>query len=450
VGESFFWLSAERRALVEKALPKGELLSELASLSGQSVESAEEAATAVVRGWLDSTGPRRASFFIEKLGLRDGLVQSALLRLEAEGQVLRGRFNADCADEIEWCQRRLLARIHRLTLGRLRREIEPVSTANFMRFLLRWQHLAGSSRLHGVEGLARLVYQLQGYEVPAAAWESHVLPARLADYRPEYLDQLCFSGEVAWGRLSKATSTRVSRVVPIALFFREDLDWLVGLRETDEGKEEALSRNARHVRSVLDHRGASFLSEIVRYSERTVDEVETALRELVAHGDVTADGFDALRSLMTRERHRASRGRWSLLARDPKVVENAIERFARQLLARWGVVFRDLLAKESLAPPWRDLLLTYRRLEARGEIRGGRFVSGYLGEQFALPEAVELLRALRREERSGETLEVSAADPVNLTGFVLPGERLATLSSQTLRLVDGVPAEEPDSVLSTL
>ena len=258
------------------------------------------------------------------------------------------------------------------------------------------------------------------------------------------------SGEVAWGRLSKATSTRVSRVVPIALFFREDLDWLVGLRETDEGKEEALSRNARHVRSVLDHRGASFLSEIVRYSERTVDEVETALRELVAHGDVTADGFDALRSHMTRERHRASRGRWSLLARDPKVVENAIERFARQLLARWGVVFRDLLAKESLAPPWRDLLLAYRRLEARGEIRGGRFVSGYLGEQFALPEAVELLRALRREERSGETLEVSAADPVNLTGFVLPGERLATLSSQTLRLVEGVPAEEPDSVLSTL
>jgi ATP-dependent Lhr-like helicase len=153
---------------------------------------------------------------------------------------------------------------------------------------------------------------------------------------------------------------------------------------------------------------------------------------------------------MTRERHRASRGRWSLLGRDPQVVEDATERFARQLLARWGVVFRDLLAKESLAPPWRDLLLAYRRLEARGEIRGGRFVSGYLGEQFALPEGVELLRALRREERSGETLEISAADPVNLTGFVLPGERLATLSSQTLRLVDGVPAEEADSVLSTL
>ena len=450
VGSSRFWVAAERRDLVLKACPEGELASELASVSGVSVESAEEAATAVVRGWLDSTGPKRAGFFAEKLGLRDGLVQSALLRLEAEGQVLRGRFTADSGDELEWCQRRLLARIHRLTLGRLRREIEPVSTANFMRFLLRWQHLAGSSKLHGVEGLARLVYQLQGYEVPAAAWESHVLRARLADYRPEFLDQLCFSGEVAWGRLSKATSTRVSRVVPVALFFREDLDWLVGLRDTDEGKEEALSRNAQQVRSVLDRRGASFFSEIVRYSERTVDEVETALRELVAHGDVTADGFDALRSLMTRERHRASRGRWSLLGRDPQVVKDATERFARQLLARWGVVFRDLLAKESLAPPWRDLLLAYRRLEARGEIRGGRFVSGYLGEQFALPEAVELLRALRREERSGETLEISAADPVNLTGFVLPGERLATLSSQTLRLVDGVPVEEADSVLSTL
>jgi ATP-dependent helicase Lhr and Lhr-like helicase len=449
-GASGFWLSAERRALVQKALPEGKVVSELASLSGPGVESEEEAATAIVRGWLDSTGPRRASFFAETLGLRDGLVQSALLRLEAEGQVLRGRFTADAGDEIEWCQRRLLARIHRLTLGRLRREIEPVSTANFMRFLLRWQHVAEGSRLHGVEGLARLIYQLQGFEVPAAAWESHVLPVRLADYRPEYLDQLCFSGEVAWGRLSKATSTRVSRVVPVTLFFREDLDWLVGLRESDEGKEEALSRNAQQVRSVLDRRGASFLSEIVKHGERSADEVSTALRELVAHGDVTADGYDALRSLMTRERHRASRGRWSLLARDRSNVENAAERFARQLLARWGVVFRDLLAKESLAPAWRDLLLAYRRLEARGEIRGGRFVSGYLGEQFALPEAVELLRALRREERSGETLEISAADPINLTGFVLPGERLATLSVQTLRLVDGVPVEEADSVLSTL
>jgi ATP-dependent helicase Lhr and Lhr-like helicase len=245
----------------------------------------------------------------------------------------------------------------------------------------------------------------------------------------------------------------VSRVVPVALFFREDLDWLVGLRESDERQEEALSPNAKQVRAVLDRRGASFLAEIVKHSERTVDEVETALRELVAHGDVTADGFDALRSLMTRERHRtsrASRGRWSLLARDASAVENAVERFARQLLARWGVVFRDLLAKESLAPPWRDLLLVYRRLEARGEIRGGRFVSGYLGEQFALPEAVELLRALRREAKSGDALEVSAADPVNLTGFVLPGERLATLSIQTLRLVDGLPEEEPASVLSAL
>ncbi|HEY7697356.1 MAG TPA: DEAD/DEAH box helicase, partial [Vicinamibacteria bacterium] len=353
VGESTFWVAAERRDVVLKAYPEGKLDSELASISGPGVESAEEAATAIVRGWLDSTGPRRASFFAESLGLGEGLVQSALLRLEAEGQVLRGRFLGDSEAEIEWCQRRLLARIHRLTLGRLRREIEPVSTANFMRFLLRWQHLALSSKLHGVEGLARLLYQLQGYEVPASAWESQVLPARLAGYRPEYLDQLCFSGEVAWGRLSKATSTRVSRVVPVTLFFREDLDWLVGLRQSDDAQEEVLSRNAQHVRSVLDRRGASFLSEIVKHSERTVDEVETALRELVAHGDVTADGFDALRSLMTRERHRASRGRWSLLARDARVVEDGAERFAKQLLARWGVVFRDLLARESLAPPWR-------------------------------------------------------------------------------------------------
>ncbi len=316
LGESRFWVAAERRELVSKACPEGEFVTDLASVAGASVESAEEAATAIVRGWLDSTGPRRASFFVEKLGLPRGLVDSALLRLESEGQVLRGQFTADSSGEIEWCQRRLLARIHRLTLGRLRREIEPVSTASFMRFLLRFQHLSASSQLNGVEGLARLLYQLQGYEVPASAWESTVLPGRLADYRPEYLDQLCFSGEVAWGRLSKATSTRVSRIVPVALFFREDLDWLIGLRASDEGQEVALSTQAREVRSVLDRRGASFLTEIVKQSGRTVDEVETALRELVAHGDVTADGFDALRSLMNRERHRASRGRWSLLARD--------------------------------------------------------------------------------------------------------------------------------------
>jgi ATP-dependent Lhr-like helicase len=450
VGVLRFWISAERRAIVQRALPEGEIESALADVDGPAVEREEEAAAALVRGWLDSTGPRRASFFMENLGLRESLVQSALLRLEAEGQVLRGRFTGGSAEELEWCQRRLLARIHRLTLGRLRREIEPVSTASFMRFLFRWQHLAAHSKLNGVEGLARLVYQLQGYEAPAAAWESHILPARLADYRPEYLDQLCFSGDVAWGRLSKATSTRVSRVVPLALFFREDLEWLLALRDSDEGREESLSQSAQQVKSVLDARGASFFSEIAKASGRSASDVETALRELVAHGDVAADGFDALRSLLGRERHRASRGRWSLLARDLPSAEDATERFARQLLARWGVVFRDLLGRETLAPPWRDLLLVYRKLEARGEIRGGRFVSGYLGEQFALPEAVELLRALRREPRSGETLEVSAADPVNLTGFVLPGDRLATLSTETLRLVDGVPAEEASSVLSAL
>ncbi|HEY7817721.1 MAG TPA: DEAD/DEAH box helicase, partial [Vicinamibacteria bacterium] len=401
VGPSRYWISAERRELVQKAIPEGELLSSLATVPGTGVESAEEAAAAIVRGWLDSTGPRASSFFVETLSLRGGLVEAALLRLEAEGQVLRGRFTDPALVETEWCQRRLLARIHRLTLGRLRREIEPVSTADFMRFLLRWQHLAASAKLHGIEGLARLVYQLQGYEVPAAAWESHVLPMRLSDYRPELLDQLCFSGEVAWGRLSRATSARVSRVLPVALFFREEVDWLVSLRDSDvPGQELPLSSNAGQVRGVLDARGASFLSEIVRGSARSADEVESALRELVGHGEVTADGFDALRSLLSGERHRASRGRWSLLARDRQTVEDAAERFARQLLARWGVVFRDLLARESLAPAWRDLLLVYRRLEARGEIRGGRFVSGYLGEQFALPEAVELLRALRREGRS--------------------------------------------------
>ncbi|MGH9337390.1 MAG: Lhr family helicase, partial [Vicinamibacteria bacterium] len=388
-----FWVAADRRELAEKARPEAKLDAELPAIESRvAVGTPEDAAFEIVRGWLESTGPRRASFFVETLELPASLVQSALLRLEAEGQVLRGRFTSDPSEEIEWCQRRLLARIHRLTLGALRREIEPVSTADFMRFLLRWQHVSPSSRLHGVEGLAQVVRQLQGYEVPAAAWEKHVLPARIADYQPELLDHLCFSGEVAWGRISKSSSVRASRVLPIALFFREELEWLSSA--TGALEEDGISSaNARHVSSVLDRRGASFLSEIVRFSGRTSTEVEIALRELVASGQVTADGFTALRTLMESEHRRSCRGRWSLLGRDLQTNEAAAfatERFARQLLTRWGVVFRDLLGRESLAPPWRDLLLVYRRLEARGEIRGGRFVSGYLGEQFALPEAIEL------------------------------------------------------------
>jgi ATP-dependent Lhr-like helicase len=443
IGSSSFWVGAERAGCARTALSEGALDEELTTIDRAVPESPEEAAVAIVRGWLDSTGPRTAAWLESTLALPGPLVSAALLRLEADGQILRGRFNAE-PGEVEWCQRRLLARIHRLTLGRLRREIEPVTTASFVRFLLRWQHVASGSKLHGADGLAHVLRQLQGYEAPAASWERDVLPARVTDYRSEDLDRLCFSGEIAWGRLSPGTgASRTSRVAPIAFFRREDLEWLLALRGPKT--EERLSPIARRVLSTLSDRGASFFTEIVRHSGRGETEVEGALRELVAFGLVTADGFEALRAILDGaggSRRRRAGGRWSLFAIDQTPVELAIEPYARQLLARWGVVFRDLLGREPLAPPWRDLLLVYRRLEARGEIRGGRFVSAFVGEQYALPEAIELLRALRRQERSGETIVVAASDPLNLSGFVLPGQRVPTLAARSLTLVDGVPAED--------
>jgi ATP-dependent Lhr-like helicase len=437
-----FWVAAERVGWVKTALADGVWDDAVPALDGPVMESPEDAAVAIVRGWLDSTGPRTASWLERTLALPGGLVAAALLRLEADGQVLRGRFSA-APEDVEWCQRRLLARIHRLTLGRLRREIEPVTTASFVRFLLRWQHAVPGSNLHGADGLSHVLRQLQGYEAPAAAWEREILPARVSDYRPEHLDRLCFSGEIAWGRLSPSTgASRTSRVAPIAFFRREDLEWLLALRGA--GIEEQMSPNARRVHSALSDRGASFFSEIVRHSGRSETEVESGLRELVAFGLITADGFEALRAILDGAdggRRRRAGGRWSLLKFDPTPVELAIEPYARQLLARWGVVFRDLLGREPLAQPWREMLVVYRKLEARGEIRGGRFVSGFTGEQFALPEAIELLRALRRQERAGETVVVAASDPLNLSGFVLPGERVPTVATRSLTLVDGVPVE---------
>jgi ATP-dependent helicase Lhr and Lhr-like helicase len=461
-GASRFWVAAERIQIVAAAYPDFGLEIEVAPVPGPVPGSAEEAAVAIVRGWLESTGPRTARYLSETLELPMHLVESALYRLEGEGQVLRGRFTSHHPNgvevELEWCQRRLLARIHRLTLGALRREIAPVSTADFLRFLSRWQHVAAETRLHGIEGLSRIIRQLQGYEAPAASWEEHLFPSRLAGYAPEWLDRLCFSGEVAWGRLFPPSGAgRASRVVPIGVFLRGSLDWLLSLRRDGEAAAP-LSQNSVRVLEVLRERGASFFSDLVRGSDRSEREVEDALRELVASGQATADGFDALRAVLTGERKRRAGGRWSLMSGPGSAprVEGAIETYARQLLSRWGIVFRDLLARETLAPPWRDLLLVYRKLEARGEIRGGRFVSGFLGEQFALPEAVDLVRALRRKQTGGESepavpIELGAADPLNLTGIILPGERLSAISTRTLVLDDGVPvAEASTPALSAL
>jgi ATP-dependent Lhr-like helicase len=383
-------------------------------------------------------------------------VEVGLARLEAEGQILRGRFSPSCAsDDVEWSNRRVLARIHRLTIGRLRREIEPVSTADFIRFVYRWQHLAPGSQLHGLDGALQIIRQLQGYEISAAAWESQILPRRIARYTPDLLDQLCLSGEVTWGRLSPHPAfdredpgrVRPTRVAPIAIFLREDAGWL--LPADGDGIHESLSHAGREVLDVLRQRGACFFADLTRATGRLSSEVEDGLWELVAAGRVTADGFENLRSLVDPKRRRGegkgrtarprhAAGRWALLRTGAEQPSASNEAFANQLLLRWGVVFRDLLARETLAPAWRDLLTVLRRLEARGEIRGGRFIAGLVGEQFARPEAIDLLRSIRRSQDRPEQIAVSAADPLNLAGIILPGPRVSALSGDTVELV-GVP-----------
>jgi ATP-dependent helicase Lhr and Lhr-like helicase len=410
-----------------------------------------------VRGWMESLGPVTAASLAGTLALSLDEIEASLLKLESEGQVMRGRFSPDLAEgETEWCNRRVLARIHRLTLGQLRREIEPVTAAQFQRFLFQWQHLNPRSLLHGVDGTLQIIKQLQGYEISAAAWEAEILSRRVARYEPEFLDELCLSGEVMWARLSphpafeaaEPRRVRPTRTAPIAIFLRESADWLAA---PDPGaKAPTLSHAAREVLTQIEQRGASFFADLIRATGRLASEVEDGLWELVAAGLVTADGFENLRSLVDPKRRRGegrgrfsrprhAAGRWALVRHSGNAVANEARAlaFADQLLARWGVLFRDLLARESLAPPWRDLLPVLRRKEAQGEIRGGRFVSGFSGEQFARPEALDLLRAIRRSaSESDEQLEVANSDPLNLAGIILPGPRVSTLS----RLAPGTVA----------
>jgi ATP-dependent Lhr-like helicase len=337
-----------------------------------------------------------------------------------------------------------------------------------MRFLTRWQHATAGRQLHRVDGTLEVIRQLQGFEIPAAAWESSVLPKRVAQYNPEFLDRLCLSGEVMWGRLSRPAAfdgtepsgrrVRPTRAAPVAIFLREDAEtFLAGAAEADRN---ALSHPAREVLAELERRGASFFAELQRVTRRLPSEVEDALWELVAAGLVTADGFENLRALVDPKRRRGegrgrsarprhAAGRWALLRPAPSLAAPA-DAFSRHLLKRWGVVFRDLLARESLAPPWRDLLVVLRRMEARGEVRGGRFIAGFVGEQFALPEAVDLLRAVRREGPSGEVMTISTADPLNLVGIVLPGPRISALAGGVIRLRDGVQVVEEGHVSAVL
>lgn len=484
---------AERIAAAKLALPDLAPASKLAEVSAARpiAETTEEAIVRAVRGALEIRGPVSAAELSTELGLERLAIEVALATLENDGVTLRGSFTPGSEVE-EWCERRLLARIHRHTLGRLRAEIDPVSPAEFQRFLFRWQHLGDGNRLHGVEGLAAVIGQLHGFEIPAPAWEESVLPQRIEDYSPALLDQLCLGGVVAWGRFSPpappepGTRRRAAppRNAPIGLVLREEMDLLIegadqratagtpppsdSAGETEAERRASLTREAEAVLAFLDRNGPSFLPDLARGASLLPSAAEEALRELVARGQVTGDGYAGLRMLVGRdEKKRPERrlrglrggrttrnlplGRWSLLrlptaeTDDSAHAEEArIEARVRLALRRWGVVFRELIVRETLLPPWRPMLHALRRLEARGEIRGGRFVSGFVGEQFATPEAVEALRAVRREKDTGETHILSAADPLNLVGILTPGARIAPQSHTKVAWQGGVPTVSGD------
>ncbi|MCC6848617.1 MAG: DEAD/DEAH box helicase [Deltaproteobacteria bacterium] len=475
-------VAAERLALARALAPALTFLPALVppALAPQACDD-ETAAVALVRGWLECLGPTTVDDLAERLGIGAATIATALARLEGEGVALRGRFTPGAPGE-EWCERRLLARIHHLTLGRLRREIDPVPAADFMRFLFRWQRVLPETRLHGRDGLAAVVAQLHGLELPAPAWERAVLPARVTAYAPGLLDDLCLSGVVAWGRFStpgdddptggpiaERTLDSVprrravpTRAAPLALALRADLDTLRAVRPAPESPR--LSGAARDVAAFLAAEGASFTADVSAATGLLPSATEDALWELVARGVVTGDGFAGLRRLVAPEhRPRPERrlhalrggrparrplpaGRWALLAskREPRPVEARVEAAARRLLARYGVVLREILARETLMPPWRELLAVLRRMEARGEIRGGRFVAGFVGEQFALPDAVEALRDTRRRRDDGAILLIAAADPLNLVGIVTPGARVSPLSGQVIAYERGVPIDSGD------
>ncbi|MDQ2815321.1 MAG: DEAD/DEAH box helicase, partial [Actinomycetota bacterium] len=455
------WCAAERQAVLPPLFPdapvptKGPLSKPM---------EPEAVAAELLRGHLDVLGPVTAAELVRATALRLPDVTLALIRVEEEGFALRGRFT-DPGGAEEFCARRLLTRIHGYTRQRKRRDAEPVTAQDFIRFLLRWQHVTPDTKREGSRGVLAVVEQLQGFELAAGAWEKAIFPARVTGYRREWLDEACLDGGIAWGRLSvrgesdelpRRGGLAPSRATPITLTIRDDLAWLLRAARGDRCPAEPGPGRTSDVIEALRERGALFPPDLASATGQLPTQIEEALWDGVARGLITADGFRAVRSLFARRalhnapgRHRLRRGsqlsartsgRWSLLPGsapdcDPDELAEAV---AEQLAVRWGVVFRDLLVRENLAVPWREVLWALRRMEARGTISGGRFVNGFSGEQFAHPDAVGMLREIRKRPLNGETIQLSAADPLNLIGIVLPGPRVPALRTNLISYTDGM------------
>ncbi|HLH90120.1 MAG TPA: DEAD/DEAH box helicase [Xanthobacteraceae bacterium] len=459
------WVTAERLKQFQALWPGARLDSPIAPAGADAARawSSDEALVEIVRGRLEGLAIIAPEALGQPLGLTSRDLAAPLAALEVEGFAMRGRFTPGATSE-EWCERRLLARINSYTVKRLRAEIEPVSARDFVRFLLSWQRVTPDARMKGAAALDAVVGQLEGFEAPAAAWESEILPARLAGYLPAWLDARCLAGHVTWTRLKprngQAASAKAApvRTTPITLLARRHAALWGALAPAANGGE--LSHQAQRVRELIAQNGASFFDEIAEGSGLLRTQVEDALAELVARGLVTSDSFAGLRALLVpsserkpygggKRRHRTSgvgmddAGRWALVRRaalEGNARTDATEHIARTLLRRYGVVFWRLIEREAdWLPPWRDLLRVFRRLESRGEIRGGRFVAGFAGEQFALPDAVGLLRETRRRPATGALVSISGADPLNLVGILTPGPRLAALTGNRLLYEDGSP-----------
>ncbi len=479
-----YWVTAERFVWARAVLPT---LMPDQSLPAVAIaeETGEEVIRRALQGWMCLLGPATAASLAALLCAPATEIWKQLLRLEVAGTLMRGCFEQPTAagdHAVEWCDRRLLQRIHKRTLGTLRKQVEPVTPAVYMQWLLGWQHVAPQTQLTGERGLLDALRGLEGFEAPAVEWERSLLPSRVADYDPRWLDALCIAGVVGWGRLSphpafyaEQTGTQAGgprRVIPtsmapITLFLREEALWLDACLAADRVPEAnlpcCLSELALSIRACLSQRGAMFASDLLRAFQVPAPDLDRALWELVAAGLVTADGYDSLRVLIdprrkqlhapapgTKRAARHASGRWSLLCGEadqswnstgkPPSEGSAAERREAQfasacnmLLRRYGVVFRDVLERETNAPKWRELLPMLRRMEARGEVRGGRFLAGFAGEQFALPEALQSLREARRNGLSGElNVSVAAGDPLNLVGIIVPGERIPAVAGKCI------------------
>jgi ATP-dependent Lhr-like helicase len=470
------WITAERLPQFQALWSAARLEPAIAPPAGTVGRewSGDEALVEILRGRLEGLGPVTAAALAGSLGLAPRDTAGALAALEAEGFAMRGRFTGAAAAEEEWCERRLLARIHGYTVKRLRAEIEPVAARDFLRFLLTWQRVAADARMEGPEAVDAVVGQLEGFEAPAGAWESEILPARLAGYEPTWLDDRCLAGHLTWTRLrprsAGAGNGRTNggearpapvRTTPITLLTRRHAAHWAALSAGVEAARPG--SRAQAVADYMHEHGASFFHELVDGTGLLRSEVEEALAELVALGLVSSDSFGGLRALLVpsgerrpiaggRRRRRPAAfgmedaGRWALARRSPPAKreasfeQEAVEHAARTLLLRYGVVFWRLIEREAAwLPPWRDLIRVYRRLESRGDIRGGRFVAGFSGEQFALPEAVGMLREVRRQGASGAFVSLSGADPLNLVGILTPGPKLAALAGNRVLYRDGVP-----------